>query len=68
MWDDVADKQKALSQIYDRLETSLAQVRGVPVVPISGMYGRGFDKLKAVEDVSCYLEYAYFDRQAEQMA
>ena len=52
MWDDVADKQKALSQIYDRLETSLAQVRGVPVVPISGMYGRGFDKLlKAVEDM-----------------
>ena len=33
MWDDVADKQKALSQIYDRLETSLAQVRGVPEVP-----------------------------------
>jgi GTPase len=52
MWDDVADKQKALNQIYDRLETSLAQVRGVPVVPISGMYGRGFDKLlKAVEDM-----------------
>ncbi|MEC8743813.1 MAG: ribosome biogenesis GTPase Der [Pseudomonadota bacterium] len=52
MWDDVADKQKALSQIYDRLETSLAQVRGVPVVPISGMYRRGFDKLlKAVEDM-----------------
>lgn len=52
MWDDVTDKQKALSQIYDRLETSLAQVRGVPVVPISGMYGRGFDKLlKAVEDM-----------------
>ena len=52
MWDDVADKQKALSQVYDRLETSLAQVRGVPVVPISGMYGRGFDKLlKAVEDM-----------------
>ncbi len=52
MWDDVADKQKALGQIYDRLETSLAQVRGVPVIPISGMYGRGLDKLlKAVEDM-----------------
>ncbi len=52
MWDDVADKQGALNQIYDRLETSLAQVRGVPVIPISGMYGRGFDKLlKAVEDM-----------------
>jgi len=52
MWDDVADKQKALGQIYDRLETSLAQVRGVSVIPISGMYGRGLDKLlKAVEDM-----------------
>ena len=52
MWDDVAEKQAALSQIYDRLETSLAQVRGVPVIPISGMYGRGLDKLlKAVEDM-----------------
>ena len=52
MWDDVEDKQKALSLINDRLQTSLAQVRGVPVVPISGMYGRGLDKLlKAVEQV-----------------
>ena len=52
MWDDVDDKQKALSLINDRLQTSLAQVRGVPVIPISGMYGRGLDKLlKAVEQV-----------------
>ena len=52
MWDDVEDKQKALSLINDRLQTSLAQVRGVPVIPISGMYGRGLDKLlKAVEQV-----------------
>ena len=52
MWDDVEDKQTALSLINDRLQTSLAQVRGVPVIPISGMYGRGLDKLlKAVEQV-----------------
>ena len=52
MWDDVEDKQKALSLINDRLQISLAQVRGVPVIPISGMYGRGLDKLlKAVEQV-----------------
>ena len=52
MWDDVADKQAAMQLINDRLETSLAQVRGVPVVPISGLYGRGLDRLmQTVEDV-----------------
>ena len=45
MWDDVPDKQAALTQIHDRLETSLAQLRGVPVIPISGMHGKGIDKL-----------------------
>ncbi len=52
MWDDVADKQMAMQQINDRLETSLAQVRGVPVVPVSGLYGRGLDRLmQTVEDI-----------------
>ena len=51
MWDDVVDKQAAMQQINDRLETSLAQVRGVPVVPVSGLYGRGLDRLmQTVED------------------
>ncbi len=45
MWDDVEDKSKAITQINERLQTSLAQLRGVPVVPISGLYGRGLDKL-----------------------
>ena len=52
MWDDVVDKQVAMRLINDRLETSLAQVRGVPVVPVSGLYGRGLDRLmQTVEDV-----------------
>lgn len=52
MWDDVLDKQAAMKLINDRLETSLAQVRGVPVVPVSGLYGRGLDRLmQIVEDV-----------------
>ena len=45
MWDAVEDKQAALSQIHDRLETSLAQLRGIPVIPISGMHGKNLDKL-----------------------
>ena len=52
MWDDVADKQTAMQLINNRLETSLAQVRGVPVVPVSGLYGRGLDRLmQTVDDV-----------------
>ena len=52
MWDDVADKQAAMQRINDRLETSLAQVRGVPVVPVSGLYGRGLERLmQTVVDV-----------------
>ena len=52
MWDDVSDKQAAMQRINDRLETSLAQVRGVPVVPVSGLYGRGLDRLmQTVDDI-----------------
>ena len=52
MWDDVVDKQAAMQRINDRLESSLAQVRGVPVVPVSGLYGRGLDRLmQTVDDV-----------------
>ena len=45
MWDDVKDKSVAIKQINDRLQTSLAQLRGVPVVPISGLYGAGLQRL-----------------------
>ena len=45
MWDDVKNKSISVKQINDRLQTSLAQLRGVPVVPISGLYGTGLEKL-----------------------
>ena len=52
MWDDVDDKQAAMQRINERVETSLAQVRGVPVVPVSGLYGRGLDRLiQTVDDI-----------------
>ena len=44
-WDAVDNKQAAAGQIADRLQTSLAQLRGVPVVQMSGLYKRGFNKL-----------------------
>ena len=35
----------ASGRIADRLKTSLAQLRGVPVVQMSGLYKKGFSKL-----------------------
>jgi GTP-binding protein len=48
-WDAVADKPAAMRQLRDRLDASLAQLHGVPLVPISGLAGTGLDALmKAV--------------------
>ncbi|HEX9488708.1 MAG TPA: ribosome biogenesis GTPase Der [Stellaceae bacterium] len=48
-WDLVEDKSAALRQLRDRIATSLAQLHGVALVPISGRTGNGLDALmKAV--------------------
>jgi GTP-binding protein len=44
-WDAVEDREAARRALSDVLETSLAQSRGVPVVPLSALTGRGVDKL-----------------------
>jgi GTP-binding protein len=44
-WDAVADKPAALRQLRDRVTASLAQLHGVPLVPISGLAGNGLDQL-----------------------
>jgi GTPase len=45
-WDLVkAQGKKVLQQLHDRLERSLPQVRGVPIVTMSALTGRGSDKL-----------------------
>ncbi len=44
-WDLVKDPKEALEKLNDRLQTSLPQVRGVPVVTLSAINGRGLDKL-----------------------
>jgi len=44
-WDAVDDRAKALARVEDRLQTSLPQVRGIPVVTMSAKTGRGMDKL-----------------------
>jgi len=44
-WDIVADRDKALLAVTDRLQHSLAQVKGLPVVTVSAKDGRNLDKL-----------------------
>jgi GTP-binding protein len=44
-WDAVAERTKARRAVSDRLETSLAQSRGLPVVPLSSLTGYGVDQL-----------------------
>lgn len=50
-WDLIEDKQKTLTELREACERLLPQVRGVPMVTISGLQGRNIDRLmKAVFD------------------
>ncbi|MEX2455539.1 MAG: ribosome biogenesis GTPase Der [Rhodospirillaceae bacterium] len=44
-WDSVEDGQAAMRRLTDRLEISLPQIRGVPIVTLSALTGRGVDRL-----------------------
>jgi GTP-binding protein len=44
-WDIVPDRDKALLAVTDRLQHSLAQVKGLPVVTVSAKDGRNLEKL-----------------------
>ncbi len=44
-WDNVKDRKAALQKLNDRLQTSLPQVRGLPVLTVSALTGKGLDKL-----------------------
>lgn len=44
-WDLISDRNAGMGQLRDRLETSLTQARGVPVVTLSALTGRGVEKL-----------------------
>lgn len=44
-WDAVVDKNAALRQMADRLQTSLPQVKGIPTVTISALKGQRLDEL-----------------------
>ena len=44
-WDACADRTAAMQQVRDRLERSLPQTRGVPVVTLSALQGQNLDRL-----------------------
>lgn len=44
-WDLIEDKQKTLADLREACERLLPQVRGVPLVTISGLQGRNLDRL-----------------------
>jgi len=51
-WDQVPDRDLAMARLRDRVDTSLAQVKGVPTVTLSALTGRGLNKLMdAVIDI-----------------
>jgi GTP-binding protein len=44
-WDLIDDRQKLLSTLRKDADRLLPQVRGVPLVPVSGLTGEGLDRL-----------------------
>ncbi len=51
-WDMVDDRQKALDDLYEKAERLLPQIKGLKVVPLSGLTGEGTNRLmQAVLDV-----------------
>ncbi|MGB0747949.1 MAG: ribosome biogenesis GTPase Der [Magnetospiraceae bacterium] len=44
-WDAAQDRQATLARLKDRLQTSLPQVKGIPIVTLSALTGSGVDKL-----------------------
>ena len=44
-WDAIEDKTEALKKLKERVEKSLPQVAGVPIVTLSARSGRNLDKL-----------------------
>lgn len=45
MWDDVTNKNEVRDELRYRLDQSLGQVRGVPLMTISGLRGSGVNKM-----------------------
>ena len=64
-WDLIEDKNKALADLREECERLLPQLRGVPLVTISGLQGRNIDRLmEAIFDDRAGLEQPHLDRRS----
>jgi GTP-binding protein len=46
-WDSIEDKNAAIKKLNERIDWSLPQIRGVPILTVSAMTERGLDKMMA---------------------
>ena len=44
-WDAASDREASITRLNDKLQTSLPQVKGIPVITCSALTGKGMDKL-----------------------
>jgi GTP-binding protein len=44
-WDEVENRKEQFQKLSDRIQTSMPQVRGIPIVTLSAKTGKGTDKL-----------------------
>ena len=44
-WDTVQNHSEVLQKIHDRVEKSMPQVKGLPVITLSALYGRNLDTM-----------------------
>lgn len=58
-WDLVADKNGLLAELKEKASHLLAQVRGVQIVPLSGLAGEGIDRLMQ----AVFLSYDIWNRR-----
>ena len=49
-WDTVTDKQTTLQVMREEFERLLPQVKGAPLLPVSGLTGRGLDQIMPAVD------------------
>lgn len=44
-WDTITEKDQQLQKLSDRLQTSLPQVRGIPIITTAGIRGKNLNKM-----------------------
>ncbi len=71
-WDAVKDRKEVLQRLADRMETSMPQVRGIPVITLSAKTGKGTNKLfpaifRLYENWNIRISTGKLNRWLEQM-